>query len=696
MQRVRTINPGDVFSIEKTIGKGSYGVVYKATRRADQKAVAVKVIGVSNSASSQKALDNEIEALELCKSRYIVGFEGAYLEADEQSLWIAMEYCVCSCLDVMNYSNRPFDEVQIAAVCNSALRGLAYLHDECRFIHRDVKASNLLLTSSGQCKLCDLGIAADLGPSGKRGTVIGTPLWMSPELIQDGAYNEKTDIWSLGITAIELAEMHPPHWQINPPVRALFLIPSAPAPRLSEGGNWTEGFSDFIISCLQKDPEERASAKELLDHRFVAQLDDKAIASGAILQPLTRGAENTGSPAAADEGHGKGNPRQGDDQEGQQGTLATLVLTHDLAIKLPPVTRRKAPAQDGTLVADEVPQPFAGRAVAGEEAQRTLPAGAVDHGTLATDGTLKMEDTALLQEALQTAKLPASFASQSRGDFGCGTLAGSEAPVNGSGAGGVVALNMRGGAEASAPAPEAPSEKRERDVAGSSSGGILEGILPWFSGVVDSTRAAVEAGVLSHPEVPMNILAGNAVGALTAALRDAPDAATQARILQELHRRATGGHVDALVAEGAHEVAMSTAFAGFDFEHLAVREHAIKLLHVLLESPQAAEWLSTAGPFASLCYLVRSQYQLEDSVMHTVLCLDLIRSLLARKPASKDVASQMQDAARDLVSELRTASSTAPLADQIDSLLNEVDSLLPSESPSESSLFGRFFQGRSR
>ena len=144
----------------------------------------------------------------------------------DNRLWIAMEYCLCSAQGVMRLQQAPLSEPEIAAVLTEALRGLQYLHTERQIIHRDVKAGNILLTDKGEVKLADFGVSAQMtGTLSKRNTVIGTPMWMSPEMIEAGSYDQR-DLWSLGITAIELAEMNPPHHDVNPPVRVLFLIPT--------------------------------------------------------------------------------------------------------------------------------------------------------------------------------------------------------------------------------------------------------------------------------------------------------------------------------------------------------------------------------------------------------------------------------------------------------------------------------------
>eukprot|EP01147_Barroeca_monosierra_P005365 gene5365-7115_t len=230
-------NPDDLFELIKQIGSGSYGSVHQARIRKNGRSAAVKIINMEDGEEFDDVL-NEIALLERCQHDGIVAYFGSFVK--NRTIWICMEYCGGgSVADAYSKLKQSLSEEQIAHITLQSLHALQYLHDS-HLVHRDIKGGNILLTEDGKIKLADLGVSAQLSSTlAKRKSFIGTPYWIAPEIIAvemkmgpDG-YTSRCDVWSMGITCMEMAEMQPPMFDLHP-MRALYLIPKNPPPKLTD------------------------------------------------------------------------------------------------------------------------------------------------------------------------------------------------------------------------------------------------------------------------------------------------------------------------------------------------------------------------------------------------------------------------------------------------------------------------------
>ncbi|XP_041094589.1 serine/threonine-protein kinase TAO2-like [Polyodon spathula] len=261
-------DPEKLFADLREIGHGSFGAVYFARDIRNNEVVAIKKMSYSGKQSNEKWQDiiKEVKFLQKLRHPNTIEYRGCYLR--EHTAWLVMEYCLGSASDLLEVHKKPLQEVEIAAITHGALQGLAYLHSH-NMIHRDVKAGNILLTEPGQVKLGDFGSASIIAPAN---SFVGTPYWMAPEVIlamDEGQYDGKVDVWSLGITCIELAERKPPLFNMNA-MSALYHIAQNESPTL-QSNHWSDYFRNFVDSCLQKIPQDRPTSDVLLKHRFLVR-----------------------------------------------------------------------------------------------------------------------------------------------------------------------------------------------------------------------------------------------------------------------------------------------------------------------------------------------------------------------------------------------------------------------------------------
>ncbi|XP_043375801.1 STE20-like serine/threonine-protein kinase isoform X6 [Dermochelys coriacea] len=275
----RDLNPEEFWEIIGELGDGAFGKVFKAQNKETKVLAAAKVIDTK----SEEELEDymvEIDILASCDHPNIVKLLDAFYY--ENNLWILIEFCAGGAVDaVMLELERPLTEPQIKVVCKQTLEALNYLHEN-KIIHRDLKAGNILFTLDGDIKLADFGVSAkNTRTIQRRDSFIGTPYWMAPEVVmcetsKDRPYDYKADVWSLGITLIEMAQVEPPHHELNP-MRVLLKIAKSDPPTLAQPSKWSSDFKDFLRKCLEKNVDARWNTAQLLQHPFVTVTSNKPV-----------------------------------------------------------------------------------------------------------------------------------------------------------------------------------------------------------------------------------------------------------------------------------------------------------------------------------------------------------------------------------------------------------------------------------
>ncbi|KAJ7310461.1 hypothetical protein JRQ81_007380 [Phrynocephalus forsythii] len=325
-------DPAGIFELVQVVGNGTYGQVYKGRHVKTGQLAAIKVMNVTE--EEEEEIKLEINMLKkYSHHRNIATYYGAFVRkspaGQDDQLWLVMEYCGAGSVTdlVKKTKGNCFKEDWIAYICREVLRGLAHLHLH-HVIHRDIKGQNVLLTENAEVKLVDFGVSAQLDRTiGRRNTFIGTPYWMAPEVIAcdenpESTYDYRSDLWSLGITAIEMAEGAPPLCDMHP-MRALFLIPRNPPPKL-KSRKWSKKFLNFVDSCLVKNYIHRPTTEALLKHSFIKDMQNERQVRILLKDHLDRARKKKGDKEETEYEY-SGSEEEGDELNEDEGEPSSIV-----------------------------------------------------------------------------------------------------------------------------------------------------------------------------------------------------------------------------------------------------------------------------------------------------------------------------------------------------------------------------------
>lgn len=269
------------------LGEGAGGSVTRCKLRTGSTVFALKAIASNPNPELQKQILRELQFNRTCNSPHIVKYYGTILDEQCASIFIAMEYCEGGSLEAIYKRVKArggrIGEKVLGKLAEGVLDGLSYLHDR-RIIHRDIKPQNILLDIKGQVKLCDFGVSGEVVNS-LATTFTGTSYYMAPERIQGQPYTVTSDVWSLGLTVMEVAQHRFPFLPENHeplmPIELLTVIVNMPPPELqdepTEGIKWSKSFRHFLLCCLEKDPKKRASPRQMLAHPWIAGQRTKVV-----------------------------------------------------------------------------------------------------------------------------------------------------------------------------------------------------------------------------------------------------------------------------------------------------------------------------------------------------------------------------------------------------------------------------------